>query len=159
LKQAVIAAHLDISVRTLRDLIARGIVPKGGDLDASRLGYIRHLRAVAANRAPTGVLDPQQEKAGLDRARRLEVEQRLAEREGRLLPAVEVEQTWTRMILIARSRLLGVPPRLASEVVDCRDVKAAERLLKDEIYSALRELGDPTNNERLLAEAKREKRG
>lgn len=140
MKQAVIALHLDISVRTLRDLIARGIVPKGGDLDASRLGYIKHLRAVAANRIPTGELDPSQEKAQLDRARRLEVEQRLAEREGRLLPADEVADAWVAQVRTARAKLLAIPSRVAYGVVECKDLRQAELLLKRAIYEALAEL-------------------
>jgi hypothetical protein len=137
MKQALIAAHLDVSVRTLRDLIARGIVPRGGDLDASRLGYIRHLREVAANRLPLGDLDPAQEKAQLDRARRLEVEQRLAEKSRELIPAAEVASTWATAMGITRGRLLGLPSRAAGTLAGMADMRECERYLRKEFYEAL----------------------
>jgi hypothetical protein len=155
-KQADVAKHLDLSLRRLREHYASGTIPKGGTLDEQRTAYVRHLRERAANRAPLGDVDPARERGLKDREIRLGLEQKRLREAGELISAEEVLETWTRMILIARSRLLGVPSRLASEVVDCRDLKSAERILKNEIYDALRELGDPANNERLLAEAKEE---
>lgn len=142
MKQAELAAYLDVSVRTLRDLIARGIVPKGADLDAARKGYLRHLREVAANRVPTGALDPAQERAALDAERRRELELKNGEREGRLIDADEVGNTWTNLVLVAKARLLSIPSRVAYDVVRTTDLREAEKLLKGAIHDALRELAD-----------------
>lgn len=53
--QAEIGLHLDLSDRSVRDLISRGVLPqsprKALDLDACRIAYIRHLRETAAGRA------------------------------------------------------------------------------------------------------------
>jgi phage terminase Nu1 subunit (DNA packaging protein) len=50
---AEIAAHLDISDRSVRELRQRGVFPKArkGRLDECRVSYIRYLRERAAGRA------------------------------------------------------------------------------------------------------------
>lgn len=53
--QAEIGTHLDLSDRSVRELLTKGVLPSAPrgehDLDACRLAYVRHLRAVAAGRA------------------------------------------------------------------------------------------------------------
>lgn len=54
--QGEIGANLDLSERSVRQLMADGVIPQGvrgeHDLDACRVAYIRHLREIAAGRAP-----------------------------------------------------------------------------------------------------------
>lgn len=75
--QAEIAAHLDISDRTVRELLAKwGLDHKSMTLAEFRLAYIRHLREQAAGRASAdGELDLVQERAKLARkqAERLDI--------------------------------------------------------------------------------------
>ncbi|MGB5833277.1 MAG: hypothetical protein WBG92_14960 [Thiohalocapsa sp.] len=78
MNQSQKAAHLDLSTRNLRELFARGELDKTADIDALRVAYIRRLRAVTANRAPNGPLDPQQEKARLDKLRADQIADRIA---------------------------------------------------------------------------------
>ena len=59
-----------------------------------------------------------------------------------LLPADEVLKTWTEMITAMRAKLLGLPSRLANRVMSFDTVIEAEQYVKDEVYRALRELGE-----------------
>jgi hypothetical protein len=85
-------------------------------------------------------LDPPTERAALDKARRLEIEQKLAEREKRLIPAELVADHWVRHITIARNRFLGLPSRLAPSLLRCKDLRALELALKTAIHEVLTEL-------------------
>ena len=145
-KQAELAAYLDVSVRTLRDLIARGIVPKGADLDAARKGYLRHLREVAANRVPTGALDPATERGLLDKARREEIELRIKEKIGELIPADAVADHWVRNVTIARNKFLGLPSRLAPSLRRCKDTREVEVTLKAAIHAVSDRAGQCERN-------------
>ena len=53
-KQADVAAHLDISDRTVRELEAKLPVPDDYTLSAFRVAYLRHLREIAAGRSGNG---------------------------------------------------------------------------------------------------------
>lgn len=52
--QAEVGKHLDLSDRTIRELLDKGVLPNARrgalDLDSCRVAYIRHLREVAAGR-------------------------------------------------------------------------------------------------------------
>jgi phage terminase Nu1 subunit (DNA packaging protein) len=109
MNQAQIAAHLDISLRTLREYYAKGLVAKGAPLDEQRGAYIRHLREVAANRKPNGPLDPQQEKARLDQLRADEVADRLAQKRGELIEAHVFERELASAFKTIASALESLP--------------------------------------------------
>mgnify|MGYP004702544271 FL=1 len=70
-KQADIAAHLDISDRSVREfLVASGMDHRESTLSEIRVTYIRHLREIAAGRAAAGDIDLATERALLARAQR-----------------------------------------------------------------------------------------
>ena len=70
-KQAEIAAHLDLSDRSVREFITRyNIDHKASTLTELRIAYIRHLREMAAGRATDGTIDLPTERALLARAQR-----------------------------------------------------------------------------------------
>jgi hypothetical protein len=58
-----------------------------------------------------GPLDPQTERALLDRERRRAIEMQNAKLAGSLLDADETAQLWTDQIQIAKGRLLALPAR------------------------------------------------
>jgi phage terminase Nu1 subunit (DNA packaging protein) len=67
--QIEIAAHLDLSDRQIRNLVADGVLPasrgRGGmDLDACRLAYIGYLRGLGSGQVKPEV--PPTEVAGID---------------------------------------------------------------------------------------------
>ena len=70
-KQTEIAAHLDLSDRSVREFLDRyGIEHKHSTLTEIRVAYIRHLREIAAGRATDGTIDLPTERALLARSQR-----------------------------------------------------------------------------------------
>ena len=85
-------------------------------------------------------LDPSQEKALLDRARREGVETENRKRAGELLEADEVAALWVAQVAIAKGRLLALPSRIAPAVIGLGDLRSIETVIRDAIYEALTEL-------------------
>lgn len=73
--QSEIAAHLDLSDRSIRELQTKLNLSSNYTLDEIRIAYIRNLREQAAGRASAdGELDLVQERAGLAREQRISME-------------------------------------------------------------------------------------
>jgi len=89
-------------------------------------------------------LDPQQERAQLDRARREIADIQKAKMQGELIPADIVQAHWEKLVGNARAKLLNIPGRLAvslgGQSPSAAQVAEAAREL---IYEALRELAQP----------------
>lgn len=89
-------------------------------------------------------LDPQQERAQLDRARREVVELQRAKMQGELIPAAVVQAHWEKLVGNARAKMLNLPGRLAvslgGQSPSAAQVAEAAREL---IYEALQELAQP----------------
>jgi hypothetical protein len=85
-------------------------------------------------------LNPTQERARLDAARRemLEIQKSVAE--GELVHIDKVTSVWESIVSNVRSKLLNLPPRLAVAVTGSKTIHEAERAAKDLIYEALTEL-------------------
>lgn len=88
-------------------------------------------------------LDPQQEKALLDRVRRELLEIELDVRKQNVIPAEVVENHWSKMAADCRAKLLNVPNRLATKVVGAATYQQAEREARVLIHEALHELAKP----------------
>jgi hypothetical protein len=73
------------------------------------------------------------EKAKLAEMERLE-------REGRLLPADEVAQTWAAILGVIRTRLLALPAKCAVRVGMARNAVEVQAILKVELREVLTEL-------------------
>lgn len=148
LRQAEISAHLDLSTRALRDLFARGDLPKGGTLDEIRTAYIRKLRAAASGREPTGELDPAQEKAALDLARRTEIEDRIRVKRGELMPRDEYCRDLAAVLKLLAVTLESLPDVLERDAgIDGGAVERCRQVidgLREELYVRLRDLETPT---------------
>ena len=103
-KQADVAAHLDISDRSVRELeIKLGLQPNYS-LHDFRVAYIRHLREQAAGRATAGELDLAAERAGLARAQRERIEMQNAVTRGELAPVALIEEVLTK----ASGKIAGI---------------------------------------------------
>lgn len=85
-------------------------------------------------------LDPTQERAKLDAARREMLEIQKAVAEGELVPIDKVKAGWENTASLVRSKLLNLPPRLAVAVTGSLTIQEAERAAKTLIYEALSEL-------------------
>lgn len=147
--QHQLAAHLDVSARTVRELLAKHVLPKpttraGYDLDACRIAYIRHLRGMASGRTadPEGALSLERERAREAKARAdaQEMKNELARRSH--LVAEEVEAAWIRLVSAARQRVLGVPTKAAPVAHAAGSVHEVEEIIAAELESALQELSE-----------------
>jgi hypothetical protein len=96
---------------------------------------------------PTG-LDPQTEKAKLDKARRekILIETRILKKE--LIPADQVENTWADIAVAIRSKILGMPTKIAPKVAALKgDVQKIEAELKSNCREICEELSQLDPNE------------
>jgi phage terminase Nu1 subunit (DNA packaging protein) len=139
--QKQLAAHLDLSDRSIRNLVTEGIIGASDDVDQARVKYIRHLRAVAAGRTEVGG-DLETEKTRLTKAQADKTELEVAQLRKVLVPADLVEREWTDMISAARAKLLSLPPKAASQVMAAANRTEAEALLKAMVNEALAELAE-----------------
>lgn len=104
-KQAEIAAHLDLSDRSVREFLSgSGIDQRTSTLDEIRVAYIRTLREAAAGRAAAGDLDLAAERAGLARAQRERIEMQNSVTRGELAPVAALEEVLAK----AGSRVAGI---------------------------------------------------
>ena len=150
--QAEIGAHLDLTDRSVRELLSKGVLPPARrgehDLDACRLAYVRHLRAVAAGRAlgPAGD-DLTVERARLAREQADHFALNNAAKRRELLPRSEITQAVTSAFGIVRERLCGLPGRLAGPLARLTDPATVRVRLESEVVTVLNELSE----ERVIA--------
>ena len=85
-------------------------------------------------------LDPQRERALLDRERRKALELANNKAERNLIPVAEVGETWSELVSIARGRLLALPARVAPTVLRQRDLRTIENTIRDAVIVILEEL-------------------
>lgn len=85
-------------------------------------------------------LNPQREKALLDRERRRIAELDRQHKEGRLVDTVTVREEWLAIVSIARSRLLSMPARIAPDLASESDSRRVEDHLRAAIHDVLDEM-------------------
>ncbi len=145
--QREVSEHLGLSVPSISELIKKGVLPsKRGrsplDLDVCRHAYISYLRKLSGYHKKSGSGDIAEEKTRLTKAQADRAELEVSELEGRLIPATLVQDTWTDFVANVRAKLLGMPSRLAHQMIATEDYAEAEKLLKDCVYDALNELAE-----------------
>jgi len=60
--------------------------------------------------------------------------------EGSLIPSQLVEDTWIDYVSNTRAKLLGLPSRIAHQVITVDKYAEAELILKEQVHEALNEL-------------------
>ena len=60
--------------------------------------------------------------------------------EAKLIPAELVEETWVDYVANARAKLLGLPSRIAHQVITVDKYAEAELIIKEQVHEALNEL-------------------
>ena len=85
-------------------------------------------------------LDPQQEKARLDRERRLIAELDRQQKERKLIDADEVKDDWMSVVSVTRSRFLALPSRIVPELANLKDMRKMEDALIAAIHEVLEEM-------------------
>jgi terminase small subunit / prophage DNA-packing protein len=112
--QAQIAAHLDLSTRRVKELVAEGVLQTGADLDQSRVSYIRHLRGNASGKHTGATPTLADGRARLVKLQGDKVELELAELRGEVVRADDVARVMQAHVIAARSRLLALPSKLVA---------------------------------------------
>ncbi len=144
-KLTEVAEHLDLSTTRIHQLVKAGILPKSGraayDLDKCRIAYIRYIREIAAGRgSKDGTVDLVAERARLTRAQALKAERENAIHEGEYFEVKSFHRLATVSMLIMRSKLLAIPPKLAPLVAPEMTPGEAQATLTKVIYEVLNEL-------------------
>jgi phage terminase Nu1 subunit (DNA packaging protein) len=134
------ADWLGVSPRALdkhEELLVRA--DGGYDVKATVIAYCAHLRGIASGRGgEEQVLDLTSQRARLAKEQADEKELKNAVLRGELLPAAQVEATWSDFLRGLRSRLLALPAR--AQVAG--GLTQAQTLAVDaELRAALTELG------------------
>lgn len=136
---AELGAWLDLSPRSIREHAAAGrLVPrgKGFALQASVRAFSRWQREAMAGR---GGQEYQEARTRREQANAEMAELKLAEAQGRVLDAAEVERLWTGANLRCRNHILAVVKKLGMLLghLSRADLVVIDRLLRE----ALTELG------------------
>ena len=142
-----VAEHLDLSVKSISELITKGVLPskKGRsplNIDVCRIAYISYLRRLGGYNKRSGTGDIAEEKTRLTKAQADKAELEVSELEGQLIPAQLIQDTWMDFVANVRAKLLSLPSRLAHQMIAINDYAEAEILLKECVYDALNELGE-----------------
>lgn len=136
------------SEKTWKDRIAAGMpvavraAAKGKAHHFDSQDVLQWLIAQASG-MEAGALDPAQERARLDAARRKLCELQAAERERELIPADVVERTWSRLTGDARQRFLAMPATLLPDLLAADgDADALMEAVTRRIYEALTDVAE-----------------
>ena len=141
-----LAEHLDLSPQSISDLIGKGVFTIGAgrspvNIDSCRGQYINYLRKAARYTKKDGSSsDIAEEKARLTKAQADKAELEVEQLEKSLLPAQMVQDTWIEYVSNVRAKLLGLPSRIAHQVITVDKYSEAEEIIKDQVYDALNEL-------------------
>ena len=141
---STIAKLLNLSERRVQQLSQDGIIPKSDkgnyNLIGSVRGYVKYLydRAYGQN---NDSIDSYAEKARLLKAQADRAEMELEIMRDKHITCEEVEYLWSGVIIGFRSKMLGLPSKLASRVSAVNgSISMIEELLQNEINEALTEL-------------------
>ena len=80
------------------------------------------------------------ERTRLAAAQAEKTELEVKEKTGQLIPAEEVAETWGEIVGAIRSKLLGLPVKLARVAIAAESLKEVEEAARDEVYIMLKEL-------------------
>jgi len=137
-----VAAHLDLSTSRLKGLIQAKVLddaePGEMDIDAARVSYIRHLRAGASGRGGDS-LSRERARLASEQADRAARENKLAS--AQVIDRQDVVTVWAAAFGVCRSRLLGIPTRVAPPVVGL-PVNEVRAKLVEEVEAALEDLAN-----------------
>lgn len=141
-----IARILDLTERRVRQLKADGIISEyKGTLGLYELvptvqNYINYLRK--RNPESGENIDYNTERAKLIRAKRLNEEYDLRQKEGDLHTSADIETVLTAMLINFKSRLSSIPAKLAPILAKKTDRAEINKILKESVDEALNELSD-----------------
>ena len=145
---ATLAGLFDCDERTIRALTDKGIVVKSGRgryaVGQSVRNYIRHLRASAAGRGDTSeTLTAARVRLAQAKAQEAETKNKIAC--GEMVPASDVERSWSKSFSTIRRVIMGLPARIAA---DLSLTRADAARIDDHVRDALNEAADEIGADR-----------
>lgn len=81
-------------------------------------------------------------QAGIAEEKWQQAKMKTAQMRNELLPVSDVEDAWTDVANIIRTRLIGIPAKLAPRIVGVKNIGAAKELIEAAINEALQELNN-----------------
>lgn len=139
-----VARHIGVSAKYVQDLIRDGVLERKSrglyDLDECREAYISKLREKAAGRAGSGELDLVSERARLAKEQADAKEMENAVERGDLVYIEDVAKQVENQFTKVRTRLLGIPTKVAPEVHACATTREVQSVIEQAIVEALNEL-------------------
>jgi len=145
---SAIATLLKLSTRRVHQLVKDGILPRpvSGQYDAIGCvhGYVEYLKKLAAG---SGELTLTDERTRLTKYQADLVEIELATSRGEVITRKTAEKIWSSIVTTTRQKLLGIPTRVAPQLVGTKSIPEAKELLENAIYEVLTELEHATLEE------------
>lgn len=165
--QDEIAALLNLSLQTIQNYKRYAFPDEIGPFPEGKKGtgtsilyswnvvyhwYIKHqiytkYKDLFTNTASPTVEEGEDWKKRKERASALKEEMDLAEAQGKLLPAKEVEKAWSDAVLKIRAKLLTLPKRVSNLLFDGMTVGDREIVIEEEVREALTVLSESESNE------------
>jgi len=147
-----IANALNLSTRRIHQLKAEGLptVGKGQyELGPCMAWYIRYLQAALEKRGPnvnpdTPDLLAEKTRLAREQGDKLSIENSI--KRGELVYVSDVVSAWADHISSCRAKLLGLPTKIAPQLVNQTNANAIAGKLRDEIDTALTELSESADN-------------
>ncbi|MEA5529029.1 hypothetical protein VB638_05395 [Dolichospermum sp. UHCC 0684] len=142
----VLSAAIGIDKSRIYQLQRDGILPeprrKGEwDLVGCVQAYLAYKLQFNQQTKDSSQADLTAEKTRLTKAQADVQELLIAEKNGILINSEEAKQGWSKLVMSCRSKLLGLPTRLAFEVAAESNPTVVQELLTEAVYEALSELG------------------
>lgn len=145
----VLANLFGLSTRRIRQLEEEGVINKIArgkySLQENIKSYITFIKATAdlkENRIEELKIDYDKEHALLEKAKREKAELEVAQMQGRLHEAADIEREMNKMLAAFRAKILAIPSKLAPQLLAQTDISITESILQTEVYNALCELSE-----------------
>lgn len=147
-----IAKALNLSTRRVYQLKAEGLPTVGRgqyELGPCMAWYIRYLQSKLDKLGPntnpdTPDLLAEKTRLAREQGDKLAIENSI--KRGELVYVSEVVSTWSNHIASCRAKLLGLPTKVAPQLVNQTNANAIAGKLRDEIDAALYELSEGTDD-------------
>jgi phage terminase Nu1 subunit (DNA packaging protein) len=136
--QKEIAEHLDLVPSRIHQLQQETVIPRGASLDVARINYIRFLRASAMSGRGSGDVNEERARLIHHQANLASLEEDV--KQGKLIPADEIEKEWVDMSMAMRAKMIALPKKVAAVGCGINEYVEMEALVKGFVNEALDEL-------------------
>lgn len=152
---------LGISARTLTEYQKEGMpIEKEGKRGQSNTYDTAKVIEWLVKRAAdsTGEMDKAKLRLAIAQANKAELE--VEEMQGDLIPLEKMKAMWAGVLATCRARILSMPTRLAPVLINTKDPKKVEKVVRDACHEALNELAayDPEANKERKADGARSRK-